>query len=109
MVQKLISAIFYLVKNHLRISQFIIFHIVPKPLLIRFDEIDGFIISLDGKIKHLALFDYGLLHKICNKTKYLISKKNDITNSINYNFGITLERSKLIHIILCLLKNVNFS
>ena len=104
MVQKLISAIFYLEKNHLRISQFIIFHIGLKPLLIRFDEIDGFIISLDGKIKHLALFDYGLLDKICDKTKYLISKKNDITNSINYNFGMTLERLKLIHIIICLLK-----
>ena len=30
---------------------------VPKPLLIRFDKIDGFIISLDCKIKHLVLFD----------------------------------------------------
>ena len=29
----------------------------PKPLRIRFDKIDGFIISLDGKIKHLILFD----------------------------------------------------
>ena len=25
----------------------------PKPLCIRFNKIDGFIISLDGKIKHL--------------------------------------------------------
>ena len=25
----------------------------PKPLRIRFNKIDGFIISLDGKIKHL--------------------------------------------------------
>ena len=30
---------------------------VPKPLHIRFDKIDGFIISLDCKIKHLVLFD----------------------------------------------------
>ena len=29
---------------------------------------------LDGKIKHLVLFDYGLLDKICNEIKYLISK-----------------------------------
>ena len=29
----------------------------PKPLCIRFDKIDGFIIALDGKIKHLVLFD----------------------------------------------------
>ena len=27
----------------------------PKPLSIRFDKIDGFIISPDGKIKHLKL------------------------------------------------------
>ena len=33
----------------------------PKPLRISFDKIDGFIISLDGKIKLLILFDYGLL------------------------------------------------
>ena len=30
----------------------------PKPLRIRFDKIDGFIMVLDGKIKHLVLFDY---------------------------------------------------
>ena len=36
----------------------------PKPLSIRFDKIDGFIIYLDGKIKHLVLFDYGLFDKI---------------------------------------------
>ena len=49
---------------------------------IRFDKIDGFIIVLDGKIKHLILFDYGLFNKFCDKIKYLISK-----NSINHNFG----------------------
>ena len=59
----------------------------PKPWHIRFDKIDGFIISLDGKIKHLILFDNGFVDKICDKIKYLISKKSDITNSINYNFG----------------------
>ena len=31
--------------------------IVPKPLRVRFDKIDGFIISLDGKVKRLILFD----------------------------------------------------
>ena len=35
----------------------------PKPLRIRLDKIDGFIIILDGKIKHLILFDYGLFNK----------------------------------------------
>ena len=59
----------------------------PKPLCIRFNKTDGFIIVLDGKIKHLVLFDYRFLDKICDKIKYLISKKSGITNSINYNFG----------------------
>ena len=33
----------------------------PKPLRVRFDKIDIFIIILDGIIKHLKLFDYGLI------------------------------------------------
>ena len=59
----------------------------PKPLSIRFDKIDGFIISLVGKIKNLISFDYGLFNKMCDRIKYLISKKSGITNSINHNFG----------------------
>ena len=47
----------------------------PKPLRIRFDTIDGFIMVLDDKIKQLVLFDYWLFDEICNKIKYLISKK----------------------------------
>ena len=42
----------------------------PKALRIRFNKIDGFIISLDGKIKHLILFDYGLLNKICDNKHF---------------------------------------
>ena len=38
----------------------------PKPLHIMFDKIDGFITSLNSKIKHLVLLDYGLLDKICD-------------------------------------------
>ena len=45
------------------------------------------IIDVDGKNKHLILFDYGLFDKIYDKIKYLISKKSSITNSINQNFG----------------------
>ena len=48
---------------------------MSKPLRIRFSKIDEFPISLDGKIKHWILFDYGLFNKICDKTKYLVSKK----------------------------------
>ena len=72
----------------------------PKPLHIRFDKIDRFIMVFDVKIKHLVLFDYGLLDKICDKSRYLISKK-----VIMQIVLITiLKISKLIHIILCLLK-----
>ena len=42
---------------------------------------------LDGKIKHLVLFDYGLFDKICDKIKYLISEKSGTADSINHNFG----------------------
>ena len=59
----------------------------PKTLLIRFDKIDRFIMVLDGKIKHLVLFYYGLFDKICDKIKYLISKKSSITNIINHKLG----------------------
>ena len=43
--------------------------------------------SLDVKTKHLVLFDYELLDKICDKIKYLVSKKSGITNISNYSFG----------------------
>ena len=71
-------------------------------MCIKFDKIDGFIMVLDGKIKHLVLFDYGLLDKICDKVKYLISKKV----VLQIVLIIIFERSKLIHIILCLLKKI---
>ena len=39
-----------------------------KPLRTRFNKIDGFIISLDSKIKYWILFDYGFFNKIkCGK------------------------------------------
>ena len=66
----------------------------------RFDEIDGFIISLYGEIKHLVLLDYGLLDNICDNIKYLISKKV----VLQIVLLIILERFKLIHILLCILK-----
>ena len=72
----------------------------PKPLRITFNKIDGFIISLDGKIKHLVLFDYGLFDKICDKIEYLISKKV----VLQIVLIIILERLELIYIILYQLK-----
>ena len=43
----------------------------PKPLLISFSKIDGFIISLDSKIKRSVLFDYGLFEKIRSNILYV--------------------------------------
>ena len=77
----------------------------PKPFRIRFDKIDGFIIPLDGKIKHLVWFDYGLLDKICDKIKYLISKKRALQTVLI----ITLETPHLIQKTLYLLKNIDLS
>ena len=42
---------------------------------------------LGGEFRRLVLFDYGLFDKICDKIKYFISKKSDITDTINHNFG----------------------
>ena len=61
----------------------------PQPLCIRFHKIYGFIISLGRKIKHLILLDYGLFNKVCDKIRYLVSKKSGITNSINHKFEKT--------------------
>ena len=82
---------------------------------ISFDKIDGFIISLDGKIKHLISFDYRLFNKICDKIKYLISKKSGITNSINHNVGkiridsynsLPIKKILTFHKIIILIKSV---
>ena len=77
MVQILILVIFYWTKNYMKIYQFMTFrrNIQWLQTITRFNKIDGFIMVLDGKNKHLALFDYGLFDKTCNKIKHLISKK----------------------------------
>ena len=70
----------------------------------KFDKIDRIIIALDGKNKHLLLFDYRLFNKICDKIKYPIGKKV----VLKIVLIIILERSELIHIILYLLKKYGF-
>ena len=86
----------------------------PKPLRIRFDKIDEFIWTRDDKFRHLVLFDHGLLDKICDKIKHLISKKSDVTDSIDHNFGeiriihITLPIEKMLtsHSVRLLIKSI---
>ena len=70
----------------------------PKPLHIRFDKIDGFILSLGGKIKNLILFDYGCLIKFVIRLN-ILSVKRVVLQIV---LIIILERSELIHIILYL-------
>ena len=53
---------------------------------IRLKKIDEFIRVLDGEIKHLDLYDYGLFDKVCDRIKYLTSEKSCITDNINHNF-----------------------
>ena len=53
---------------------------------ISFDKIDGFI-KIHDKIRYFVLFDYGYCDKICESSKYLISEKSGITDSINDNFA----------------------
>ena len=78
MAQNLILVIFYYTKSFMEIFQFIIFHIKlqqTQNLCILGSIIHGVIKYLDDRIKHLILFNYGLFNKICDKIKYLISKK----------------------------------
>ena len=46
-----------------------------KLLRIRFDKINGCIGVRGDEFRHLALFDYKLFDKICDKVKYVISEK----------------------------------
>ena len=53
----------------MKISVYKILYKTPtglKSLCTRFDKIDEFIISRDGKIKHFMLFDYVLFNKVCD-------------------------------------------
>ena len=72
-------------------------------------------LSLDGKNKHLVLFDYGVFSKICEKINYLISKKSGTENSVNDNFGkiridsynfFPIKKILTFHNVLILMKSV---
>ena len=65
-----------LAKNYENISVYDILRKTQKGLKSLHNSVhkmDRFIKVLDEKIKHLVLFDYGLLEKVCDKIKYLIS------------------------------------
>ena len=74
----------------------------PEPLRIWLDKIDRFILALDGKMKHLILFDYRLFNKICNKIKYQnqnIKLKNGIDSYNSLPIKIILTFHNIIIII----------
>ena len=76
---------------------------------IRFDKIDGFI-KIHNGIRYLVLFDCGCFDKICDRIKYLLSKKRFITDSISYNFGrikIDSYNSLPIHNVIVLIKSAD--
>ena len=60
-------------ENYMKIFQFMTFR--PKPLRISFYKTEDFKMVLDVKNKCLFLYAYELFEKICDKIKYLISKK----------------------------------
>ena len=68
-----------------------------KPMQIRFDEIDRFVINYDG-IRYLVLFDYKRYDENYNRITHLISEKV----VLKIVFIIILQESELIHIILYL-------
>ena len=51
------------------------------------DKIDGFFRVRGDEFRDLVLFDHGLFDKICDKIKYLTSKKSGNPDGINPNFG----------------------
>ena len=53
---------------------------------VRFDKIDGFFRVCGGEFGYLVFFDHGLFDKIFDETKYIISEKGGIIDSINHKF-----------------------
>ena len=87
-----------------------------KPLRITLDTIDGFIRVRGSEFRYLVLSDQGLIDKICDEFKYLMSKKSSIKDSINHNFGqiriysyssLTIEKILTFHVITLIKSVVN--
>ena len=53
---------------------------------VRLDKIDGFFRVCGVESGYLVFFYYGLFDMIFDETKYLISEKGGIIDSINHNF-----------------------
>ena len=57
-----------------------------KPLRIRFDKVDGFIIIYDG-IRYLALLGTEKYNVIYNRIRYLVSQESGISYVIPHNYA----------------------
>ena len=80
---------------------------------IRYDKIDGFI-KIHNKIRYLRSFNEWW-DKVCDRTKYLISKKTGITDSINHNFAtvridsydcLPFQKILTLHNVIILIKSI---
>ena len=83
---------------------------------IRYDKIDGFI-KIHNKIRYLRSFNEWW-DKVCDRTKYLISKKTGITDSINHNFAtvridsydyLPFQKILTLHNVIILIKSMSIS
>ena len=105
-------------KKYMKIFQFDISEktsMGQKTLHIKINKMDGFAKINGEEFRHLVLFYNGLFDKICDKIKYLLSKKSGITDSINHNFGeirinsysfLPIEKVLTFHNVIILIKSV---
>ena len=68
-----------------------------KPMRIRFDRLHGFIRVYDGT-RYLKLSEIGKYHETFNRIRYL----TEVESCITYIILFYMQKSKLIHTILCL-------
>ena len=45
------------------------------------------LLKIDDGVRYLVLFGSGLYDAVCNRSRYHISEKSCVANSINYNFA----------------------
>ena len=88
--------------------------IVPKPLRIRFDKIDGFIRIYDGS-RYLVLFDIEKYDVIYNRIRYFISQKSGITYvfshyytkiEVNSCYSLPIEKTLTLYNVIIHIKSV---
>ena len=86
----------------------------PKPLRIRFNQIDGFIRIYDGT-RYLVLFGPEKYDAICNRVRYLINLKGVIADVFSHYYrkikvgsydSLPKEKTWTFHNVIILIKSV---